>query len=228
MQYFLIFLIELSVLFFLSKSLTKTLSQALLFITKSRKFTVTIIALLFFPGVVIHELAHLLTAGILFVPVGDIELTPQVRENGEVRLGSVAVAKTDPIRGMIIGIAPILFGLTVIVGVPYFLSGNITFVFAALTIYLLFVVGNTMFSSRKDLEGMVELFVILLILALAFYIIDFRWPLDAFPSFLNRESSVLFFKQINTFLLWTIAIDAIAVTGIKLVGSVICKYRSRN
>lgn len=219
MQYFLIFLIELSILFFLSKSLTKTLSQALLFITKSRRVTITVIALLFFPGVVIHELAHLLTAGILFVPVGDIELTPQIRENGEVRLGSVAIAKTDHIRRMIIGIAPILFGLAIVIGVPYLLSGKITFVFVALTIYLLFVVGNTMFSSRKDLEGIIELIAVLIILVLALYIANLRLPIDAFVSLLNREPTAAFFKQINIFLLWTLGIDLAAITIVKLVST---------
>ncbi|MEX2013008.1 MAG: hypothetical protein WD967_01240 [Candidatus Levyibacteriota bacterium] len=217
MQYILIFLIELSVLFFLSRSLIKTLSQALLVITKSRKLTVTIIALLFFPGVVIHELAHLLTAGILFVPVGDIELTPQIRENGEVRLGSVSIAKTDLIRRMIIGLAPVIFGLALILGIPYLFLGNLSLIFTSLVVYIMFVVGNTMFSSSKDLEGVVEFLIVILIVLLAFYFMEFKAPFQIVQELLSSEKISSFFRNINVLLLWTIGIDILGFLGSKLL-----------
>lgn len=228
MQYFLIFLVELGILFFLSRFLTKTLSHVLLLITRSRKVTVTITALLFFPGVVIHELSHMLTAGILFVPVGDINLMPKLRENGELRLGSVMIGSTDIIRRAIIGLAPLLVGLVIILGVPFALQGQTTILYSAVVVYILFEVGNTMFSSNKDLEGMAELVIVLGLLVLAFYIANFRIPLDAFSSFLSRESSIQFFKQVNNFLLWTLVIDVVAMVFLKLVSLVTYKGQIRS
>ncbi len=175
--------------------------------TRSNSVTVTIISLLFFPGVVVHELAHLLTAGILFVPVGDMELVPKIGEGGEVRLGSVAIAKTDPIRRMIIGIAPVIFGLLIIIGVPYFMQGKLNFAFTALVIYLLFVVGNTMFSSKKDLEGAAELIAVLVILGLALYFMNFKAPLDKIAQFFDSQNATSFLRGVNRLLLWTIGID---------------------
>lgn len=224
MQYFLIFLIEISILFILSRLLTKTLSQVLFFITKSRSVVTTIIALLFFPGVVVHELSHMFAAGILFVPVGDINLMPKLSESGELRLGSVMIGKTDILRRAIIGLAPLVVGLTIVLGIPFMLQdSSATFIFAAVAIYLLFEIGNTMFSSRKDMEGIVELIMVLGLLAMTFYIANFRWPAEAFASFINRDYSVEFFKQINVFLAWTVAIDVIVITILKLLRSFIYK-----
>lgn len=217
MQYFLTFLLELGVLFLLSRFLIKTLSHVLLFITKSKKTAVAITALLFFPGVVVHELSHLITAGILFVPVGDIDLLPKLGEDGEVRLGSVMIGKTDIIRRAAIGFAPLLVGLAIILGIPFLLKDQATFLYSAAAAYLLFEVGNTMFSSRKDMEGVIELVIVLALLVLAFYIANFRLPIDAFTALLNKEQAAAFFKQINVFLLWTLVVDAAAVIAFKLI-----------
>lgn len=223
-QYFLIFLIEISILFILSRLLTKTLSQVLFLLTKSRSVVTTIIALLFFPGVVVHELSHMFAAGILFVPVGDINLMPKLSESGELRLGSVMIGKTDILRRAIIGLAPLVVGLMIVLGIPFMLQdSSATFLFAAIAIYLLFEIGNTMFSSRKDMEGIVELVIVLGLLVVIFYVANFRWPAEAFASFISRDYSVEFFKQINVFLAWTIAIDVITITVLKLARGFIYK-----
>lgn len=219
MQYFLIFLLELGVLFFVSRSLTKSLSQVLFFMTKSRSVATTVIALLFFPGVVIHELSHMLTAGILFVPVGDIDLMPKLREDGELKLGSVMIGQTDIFRRALIGLAPLLVGLAIILGVPFLLQGQEPIFYSAVAVYLLFEVGNTMFSSNKDLEGMAELVIVLALIVLAFYIVNFRLPIDVVSSFLSKNSSVQFFKQINMFLWWTIGIDLVFVLLLRLLSA---------
>ncbi len=207
MQYFLIFLAQFLFLLLLSKALTITLSQFLFFLTKSRSQTTAIIALLFFPGVVIHELAHMITAGIFFVPVGDIDLMPKISDDGQLRLGSVMIGKTDVLRRAVIGLAPVMVGLVIILGVPFLLKNQTTFLYPALVGYLLFEVGNTMFSSKKDLEGTIELVAVILILLLTFYAANFRLPFEIFSSFINSEGSVAFFRQINNFMLWTLGID---------------------
>lgn len=175
MQDALLVLAELVLLFFLSQSVVKSLSLLFFAITKSRKVTITLISILFFPGVLLHELSHYLVAMLLFVGVGELDLYPKFTD-GEVRLGSVQIVKTDPIRRFFIGIAPLIVGLSVLLlGLYYALSSqffmeNVLFRIPVAA-YLLFVVGNTMFSSRRDVEGALELLIALFVLSVALFFI---------------------------------------------------------
>src|SRR5438067_125036 len=68
-------------------------------------------SLFFFPGTVVHELAHYLTAILLGVHASNFTLFP--KQNGAyLTLGSVAVAKSDPFRGMLIAAAPFFVGIS--------------------------------------------------------------------------------------------------------------------
>src|SRR3989338_5660551 len=73
-----IFIIEFILLFFLSKKLINSLSLLIYKVTKSQKAVVNILAIIFLPGTIFHELAHLLTAGVMLVPVGEISVIPEV------------------------------------------------------------------------------------------------------------------------------------------------------
>ena len=216
MLFFIVFILEIACLFFLSQVLTKSLSKAFLTITKSQKATINLMAVLFFPGVVVHELSHFITAGILFVRTGEIEFLPKIM--GErVKLGSVSMEKTDPARRAIIGFAPVLVGLASIMGLIYLLidSGSIVqtiepktilgILIRVLIFYLLFVVSNTMFSSRKDLEGAVELLIVLLVISAGFYLIGFRVEITI-PGIL-KEGLTDVIKKASLFLLIPIGID---------------------
>ena len=96
-----LFIGELILLFLLSRALTKTLSRFL---------SISALSFLFLPGVIVHELSHMLVAAILIVPIGEIEFMPK-RTEGGVKLGSVAIGSCDPIRRAIIGFAPVFVGL---------------------------------------------------------------------------------------------------------------------
>lgn len=193
--------------------------------TLSKFMSINLISLIFLPGIIIHELSHFFIAVILFVPVGDMEFTPKKNDNG-VRLGSIEIARTDPIRRSLIGFAPVFVGLALIVGVVYFFSSNILFfqknnpyVFMAVIlalIYLLFAVSNTMFSSSKDMEGTVEILIVLLIIFGAAYILGFRPSLSYLDKALAKEFFEII-KQSAIFLLAPIAIDLFILGTIKLL-----------
>ena len=60
--------------------------QALLFLlTKRIDLSMTIFAILFLPGVLIHELSHYGMARLLNVPVGKLSLIPQPLPDGRMR-----------------------------------------------------------------------------------------------------------------------------------------------
>src|ERR1035437_9168331 len=103
-------LVEIVILFLLSRAMSKNLS---------RFMSINLLSFLFLPGVIVHELSHLLVAAILLVPVGEVEFSPKKNGDG-IKLGSVQIGKTDPIRRCLIGFAPIFMGIVLVVGLAYF------------------------------------------------------------------------------------------------------------
>lgn len=113
MIYLAIFILEIIFLFSLSKNLKGKLFRFFLKVTKNKKWTVILYSLVFLPGTFIHEVSHFLVSLFLLVPVGQMNLIPKL-EGEKLELGSVPTAKTDIIRGTLIGIAPLIFGVALI------------------------------------------------------------------------------------------------------------------
>lgn len=209
MFFLLLFFAETILIFFLSRLLNSGLSSVLMKFTRSKEITIHIISFLFLPGVIVHELSHLLTAGILFVKVGDIEFLPKIIDK-RLKLGSVQIAQTDPIRRFVIGVAPLVIGLAVFFGTTYLLINNITILaIKAILIYFLFAVINTMFSSKKDMEGAVAITAVLLTITVLLYFVGLRVPLDPLQNLLNNNLEIL--KQADFFLSIPLFVDVVMV-----------------
>ena len=221
MFFLLLFFSELLVLFFLSRQVTRGLSYLIYRITRSERITIYLMALLFFPGTLVHELSHYLTAAVLFVRVGRMEFVPKIM-GGSVKMGSVEIGGTDPLRRAFIGMAPFFWGTAIILLLlTAFLQfgglENITV--TLLTGYVLFEISNTMFSSRKDMEGTLELFLAGFIVLVIFYFLGFRFPNVNLDSVLTPESINLF--QIGSyFLAAPLAIDIVLVALLRLLRSI--------
>lgn len=88
----------------------------LLFLLLTRKQTIALglFSLLFFPGVLLHELSHYLVARLLGVRTGRFSLLPSLMEDGKLRLGYVETAGSDVARDALIGTAPLLSGGAVV------------------------------------------------------------------------------------------------------------------
>ena len=179
MSMYLVFLGELLLLFLLSKKLINYISQLLFWITKSKSITCYVLALLFLPGTFIHEVSHYCMAKILFVKTWGMTLIPEIEKTG-IKLGSVQISKSDPIRRFLIGAAPFFFGILIIIGALFavfhysFYENPLLYVLAG---YVVFEVGNTMFSSRKDMEGAITLLLFCILLGFLLYFFGFRAPL---------------------------------------------------
>lgn len=213
MIYFSLFFIELLVLFLLSRNLTRILSHFFFKLTKSKQFTISVIAFLFFPGTVIHELAHALFAGLLGVPVGRMEFVPKI-DGEHVKLGSVQIAQTDPIRRFFIGAAPFIFGTLIILGILFFFVKNHFYTNYFMTFivgYAVFEIGNTMFSSKKDMEGALELFSTLILITIILYLLGIRIPAFNPNIFFSQPLIQEIFVRGSFFLLIPLAIDAIVI-----------------
>ena len=210
-MYAFLFCVICILLFLSARLLTKSLSAGLLSLTHSGKWAVRVLAFLFLPGVVVHELAHALAAYALFVPVGKMEFVPTIHET-HVKLGSVQIGKTDPVRRFVIGVAPVLVGMSLLLAVCYYLLPPVftmslftTWQFYTL-VYVSFQISNTMFSSRRDMEGALELIVVLLLVVVILYFFGIKIP-QQILQFIAAERFEAFFRQISLLLCIPLALN---------------------
>lgn len=205
----LLFCLLFFALFFLSRNVTKLLSRLFLKMFHSHAAAIYLLSFLFLPGVVLHELSHLLIANILFVPTGEVEFFPEIHGN-EVKMGSVAVAKTDPFRRFLIGVAPVIGGLGILLLSSAYLSGDLFSWQNALLLYIVFQIANTMFSSGKDMEGALGFGIGVLFLTIVLQLL--RVPVwNTIIVFFQSQFSTDFFARMNFFLLLAIGINVFLV-----------------
>lgn len=211
MFFVLLFFCELLLLFFLSRLVTQQFSFFIYRMTRSQTAMIYSMAFLFFPGTVLHEISHFLMAGLLFVPVGQIEFIPKI-EGSHVKLGSVQIAQTDIFRRFLIGAAPFLFGTLLLLGILSYAANNNLFSntwFIVLMGYLAFEIGNTMFSSKKDMEGALELLAVVLFFGILFYFLGLRFPQAALTDFFTHPTVMSMFQQGSLYLLIPLGINAL-------------------
>jgi hypothetical protein len=215
-----LFFLELLFLFFISQKTTQSIAYAFYKITRNQKITIFFFAFLFLPGTIIHELSHAIAASILGVRVGKMDLMPEYIQGG-LRLGSVQVGKTDIIRNFFIGIAPFISGTILLLIIIYLvLSFSLiaSFGIIILSLYSVFAIANTMFSSKKDMEGAIEFFILVTVFLLVFYILGLRF--DAINwNFLSLFNHL--FKIGSYYLLVPIGIDLFIIIVTKML------YRNR-
>lgn len=189
-----VLLSELVILFFLSRLLIQKLYAFFLLVFRVRSVAISSITLLLFPGTVIHELSHLFTAEILGVRTGKLSFAPVDIRDQNIKTGSVAIAQTGPFRRAAIGLAPVFAGLLTLAALSWWLptlwqltlldtqSGvlfsSLSLYSLLFTLYSLFAVSNSMFSSREDLKGFWPLAIALSLFVGAAYAIGLRIGLE--------------------------------------------------
>ncbi len=149
--------------------------QALMFLlTGDPEIALWLYALLLLPGAALHEISHAITAWLLLVRIGQINVLPK-RMGKRIRLGFVTVEQTDFVRSSLIGAAPLFFGGTVVAALGYYVFGTPEMLAALragdwplalrqlrtttqvsdvwLWAYLLFTISNTMLPSKSDVRA---------------------------------------------------------------------------
>ena len=103
-------LVALVVFVFLQRFLHREIQAFFLILTRHAGFTQVLFAIIFFPGVLLHELSHFLMAKLLGVPTGRFSLLPQAQPDGRLRLGYVETESGGFIRDALVGAAPLVTG----------------------------------------------------------------------------------------------------------------------
>ncbi|HLF89156.1 MAG TPA: hypothetical protein VI451_09440 [Anaerolineales bacterium] len=104
------FLAALLPLLFVQRRLHQETMGVFLLLTRNQGMALILFSLLFFPGVVLHEISHWITAKLLGVRTGKIWLIPERLPDGNLRMGYVEAERVDFVRESLIGFAPLLFG----------------------------------------------------------------------------------------------------------------------
>lgn len=201
-------------LFFLSRFLTRLLSRLLLRLFHNQSVVVHVLSFFFLPGVVLHELSHLLFANLLLVRTGEVEFFPEIRGT-EVKMGSVAIAKTDPLRRFLVGVAPLLGGLGILLLAFFYLVEPFVWWKAALLLYIVFQITNTMFASSKDMEGAIGFGIGVFVIAALLQLVGV--PLvQGVSAFIFAIPVNTFFMRLDMFLFLALGLDVLSLFAMQI------------
>ena len=184
-------LVQLISLYVLAQLLQRHISLLFSRILRFDRLVIWAMAILFLPGTIMHELAHYVAAKLLFVKTGAITLTPRPMGNGAIRMGSVAIAKTDPLRRFLIGVAPVYGGMAILFMVLWWSQQTLwpaSWAEWAILGYIVFQITNSMFASSKDMEGATGLFILIALLAGLLYWL--RWT-PTIPELASSAQALL-------------------------------------
>jgi hypothetical protein len=174
-------------LLLLKRWLSRHLQGFGLLLTKDQQTAILLQYLVLFPGIVLHELSHLLAAALVGVRTKGFSLHPTATRGGNVRLGAVIVRQSDPIRESWIGLAPLLSGCAVILllarwkfglqqlsairpeALVQSLYSYLRAPDAWLWLYLIFAVSNAMLPSESDRQPWGPLLIFLALTAAVVY-----------------------------------------------------------
>ncbi|MBU1499953.1 hypothetical protein KKE48_03745 [Patescibacteria group bacterium] len=161
-------------------------SQALLSRLYRLVKSINLIFFLLLPGIFLHEFSHILSAELLQVRTGALNLKPEFKD-GHLTLGSAQIAQTDPFRLTLIGAAPFIAGVAVLWLLIKFNPGGW---WQILFWYLEFTVANTLFSSPSDLQSAGIPLVLVLILLGVFQLTNINLPVSLLPFLTNSFSAL--------------------------------------
>ena len=222
------FLVSMAILALLSRWMSGLVQGVgwLLFGDERAAFLLTYVV--FFPGIVIHELSHWGVAWLLGMRPRQLSLWPKVRGT-RVEMGSVRMRSGGPLRDSLAGLAPLLVGSVILLLVSHQIfdaatlqqawpRGGFGAAWAAfrtafrvpnawLWAYLVFAVSNAMLPSPSDRRPLLPLLLYVAIVGLLFYLIGWL-PRLALPADVMAQV-VSALRTLTTAFAFTIALDVL-------------------
>jgi len=204
----LVFLLLIIAIYIVSRLILKELFILLRKFFQSDFIVFSLVSLLFLPGTIIHESAHFITALLLILPVKSMTVFPKWDEN-EIKLGEVLFIKKDFLRAILVGVAPVFFGIGILFSLFYFHiypANNIGLnIFYA---YLIFSISANMFSSKQDLKDLLLIIPVILLIIIIIYVFNIK---------INMNSLNVIMNNINRYIFFVLLIDAFLFGTTKLL-----------
>lgn len=97
-------------LFFIQNRLHFETQAVFLLLTRRGDISTALFAIIFFPGVLLHESSHFIVARLLGVKTRNFSIIPSSKPDGRMQLGYVETERTDILRDALIGVAPLIAG----------------------------------------------------------------------------------------------------------------------
>jgi len=152
-----------------------------------------IVSLIFLPGTLIHESAHFLTALFLLLPVKSMTIFPRW-DDREIKLGEVLFVKKDFLRAILVGVAPVFFGIGILFAIFFYhiypsnnLGLNIIYS------YIIFSISANMFSSKQDLKDLALIIPVIILVIMIIYIFNIKIDLSSINVIMNKVNLYIFF-----------------------------------
>jgi len=226
-QVFLLFLL-LFFLYLSSRKVATYIYKLIYLLTGSSRLSIALLAIIVLPGTLIHEFSHLIFATLLRVRTGTLTVFPTIGKAGEVKTGRLEIVKPDPFRHILIGLAPMIVGLVIIYIIGNYLlpsfSELLSFQFSVLitvSLYLLFAMSVTMFSSRKDLESLIIAGPIIFLIGLSLYLFGVRIVFE--ESLIAKITQLL--SSLNYYLVVSSVLDYLVFAILSLLVALIQKIK---
>lgn len=171
------------------KKMTTNLSRLVHKLGGNQHSAIIVWSIIFLPGTLIHEISHFLVAALTGARTGKVEIFPEYLENesnnegsARVALGSVQTQKLNPIQGFLVGIAPFLTGIALLIWLASLLqtsysAGNI-WIFL-LEGYFFFTIANSFFPSWQDIKQTIPLIIISVLISFLVWYFGFQVSLSS-------------------------------------------------
>ena len=212
-----LFLVEVCAIYFLSHHLLNTAYRLLRKVISSDSAIIWLVALLYLPGTILHELSHYFFALLLAMHPEEVSILPHIERN-HIQLGHVLYRKhrSDFIRPIIVGIAPFFGAIAALWTLQSFhlFPGSVWWQ-TALFGYLILAITANMFSSKQDLIDLVYVVPIFLVAGLVLYL----FPVQINARFAATCISALqsFVQTLQVPLLFSLSVHGILIVIIKII-----------
>jgi len=209
-----IVLVMLVALFFISRQTSNEIFYFLRKFIKTDSVVFGIVSFFFLPGTILHEFSHFFMAIILFLPVHKIQILPEFEKN-YIKLGKVLYEKKDVIRGVIVGIAPLIGALLFF----WFLSVFHLFpqqnVWLTILLgYIIFSVSSAMFSSQQDLIDLIYVIPFFALFGAIIYIFNINFDFIFHNRVFIRNVNE-FIRNIQFYIVFSLIIHGIVIIVLK-------------
>ena len=238
------FTATLAALVFVSRWITQQVQLLGLHLTGDERAAQMTYYLLMLPGILLHELSHVIVARLIGLRVGELSLGPRMRNQTSIELGSVTVSRADVFRESLVGLAPFLSGTAVLalVGTRVFDvealgqaaaagAGGLLRALPAiwqvpdfwLWAYLIFVVSNAMMPSPSDRQPWLLAGIYLAVALGGVYLLV---GLPAIPEALATWAAGAL-QVLTLSFLFTVVLDLLVAAALWIAEAVILALQSR-